>query len=180
MGGGGSSENKGASWLALKQAEIAEDLDRQTSPMRNTLIRKFENALDGEGSINARKSPLWGPLRDTVDSQYQHATGAMMGDMPAGGDVADMIARLQAGRQYELGLQEANLGQDMMEKIYGVAWGVPGQAMGNLGQASGTLGAIETAENNIKAQKEANETATAVGAASTIATIATMIALAAV
>ena len=133
MGDGGKDGSNKASKTASK---MAKDYYDQTDPMRQSLIGNFEDFLGGGYDVS--QNPVWGAGRNVLENQYNVAKENVIGQTPKGGALTEQLAGVEEARAGSLGELGANVAQDEYNKLYGMATGAPGQAMGTMSHLAGT------------------------------------------
>lgn len=188
-GGGGGSDM--AELLAGRQAKMATNLWNITDPMRNAIINQLGGFLGltdpltlktgirtagykptpttfnwqydkyGNTMFPAQYSPVFGAARQGIENAYSQGRQNIIGSMPAGGAMLEQLGGLEKSRATDYGNLYAGIAQDLYNKAYGLATGVPGQAMGGLSGAGST--ALGAGQQGLMAQQMQNQLASGKG-----------------
>ena len=146
MGDGG--KDGGSNKASKTASKMAKGYYDDTDPMRQTMIGNFENFLDG--GYDVAQNPVWGAGRDVIENQYDVARENVIGNIPRGGALQDQLGGVEEARAGALGQLGGNVAQDEYNKLYGMATGAPGQAMGTM---SGLAGQQAMANSQTQAGK---------------------------
>ena len=126
---GGSTPSGDAS------AAIARDMYGSTGETRGNYIDMF-NQLTSGGGYDIGSHPMFAPLKQGYESQYQNAEDNIMGQTPAGGQLYDLLAQNEMSRATGLGAASGDILTDMLNKAYGASFNAPGQALMGLQTAN--------------------------------------------
>lgn len=152
MGGGGKGGGKGGGSYTVtpnpyeeQLAAMGKQLFVETGPQRRALYPQFTSVL--EGTWRPETSPMYSPLFATaklgVEQQYQNAMENLLGGAPSGGGLTRAMGQLETSRAKQAGSLPATIGggliEDMINKAYGTAFGMPQEAMQGLSTAAATL-----------------------------------------
>ena len=124
----GDSATESIGKYAGTLADIAQRLFEQTQPMRTSIIGRGEQFLGPEG-FDVSTSPVWSPSRNVLEEQYNVARENIISGMPRGGQLPVELRELEETRAQGLGDLAGRIATDEYNKIYGLATGVPGQAI---------------------------------------------------
>jgi len=132
LGGPGPSAQQGAMGtqsqfinlladLARQQNQLAQEKWGAVEPMFNQFAGNLFDVL--QGNYQPGSSPMYGPLREGVESQYDVAQENIMGNLPQGGALVDALANLETARASGLGNILAGLTQDDINRAFTMATG---------------------------------------------------------
>ena len=116
-------------------AKIAKDYYQSTDPLRESLLGNYQNFLGG--GYDVAQNPVWGAGRNVIENQYDVARENVLSNIPKGGQLTDQLAGVEEARAGSLGNLGGAVAQDEDNKLYGMATGAPGQAMGTLANIGG-------------------------------------------
>jgi hypothetical protein len=116
-------------------AKIAGDLYTKTDPLRTQLIGRSNNFLSG--NLDVTQSPMFGSLKDAVDSQFAKARGNTIGNTPSGGALTAALTGLEGDRASTMTQGIGDLAQGEMDRSFGLATGMLPQTTGGLSAAAG-------------------------------------------
>lgn len=160
--GGGGTPTPGASPYESVLAQIAQDTYTQTDPLRQGFLQQMSSLLSGgfDPQKTAMYAPMYAAARSGPEAQYNAARENVLAGTPRGGGQIKALADIESSRASEVGSIPGMLSnqilQDMLQKSYGTAFGVPQQSMAGLSSASGTYGnRLSMAEMAAKQQEAA-------------------------
>lgn len=136
-------------------ARIATDLYTKTDPLRTALIGRSNDFLSG--NLDVTKSPMFGSLKDAVDTQFQRAKSNTIGTTPAGGALTSALSDLEGSRASTMTQGIGDLAKGELDRSFGLATGLLPQTTGGLGTAAGI-------QANAFAQQQAQSAASKQGA----------------
>lgn len=144
MGKKGNSVNPSPYEGAL--AKIAQDMFKQTGPMRSNLLNEMTAVSSGD--YDPTKSPVYAPLfsqgKQGVESQYGIAKENILSNVPRGGAQVKALTDLEMGRAEQASslpmLVSQDIMSDMLNKTYGTAFAAPQQSMSGLSSAAASYG----------------------------------------
>jgi hypothetical protein len=116
-------------------ARIAGDLYKQTDPLRKSLIGRSGNFLDG--SLDVTNSPMYGSLKNAVDSQFKRARDNTIGTTAPGGALTGALSNLEGSRASTMTQGIGELAEGELNRAFGLATGMLPQTTSGLGTAAG-------------------------------------------
>lgn len=127
--------------------EIARQFFNQTNPVRNSLLDRSSNFLNG--NLDVTQSPMYGSIKAANEAQFKRARDNVIANTASGGALTSALTNLEGQRAANMATQVGNLANDEMSRAYGFA--NPQAAMAGLGSA----GAIQAQIANAQAQQTA-------------------------
>lgn len=109
----------------------------------------------GYGDIPSLLSPVMQAGKRRIESQYKVALDNLMANSPAGGALISSLSDLEQGRAGALGDLEANVAQDLYNKVYGLASNTPQTSMSGLSSAASSYGGMYN--SGLANQAQANQ-----------------------
>lgn len=129
--GGGAG---GPDAMAKMQAQIAQQLFDQTNPLRQELIGRSTQFMNGGLDVTA--SPMFTALKQQTESQYGNARNNVIADTPAGGQLTQALTELNSSRANALGQGAGAVAETELARAMMLGTGATGQAMSGLGQSA--------------------------------------------
>jgi hypothetical protein len=142
--GGGGEDNP----YAEVAANIAQQIFEETTPMRQNIVGRGEQFL--EGDFDPTASPIYNPMRKGVEGQYNVARENVISSLPQGGGLQQGLADVETGRADALSAVTGQIAQNEYNKIFGYATGTPIQSISGLNQAGGIVANQLAAEDQGK------------------------------
>ena len=118
-------------------------------------------ATAGDGSwvytgnpYDVSQNPMFAAGKKSASDAYQSAKDSILASLPAGGSLLDALSQARIGEANTMTGLASNLAQDIYNKAYGLATGVPQQSMAGLGNAANAYsnaigpGVTQQANNN--------------------------------
>ena len=140
-GGGGGNGNRPED----TQQRIAEQLFKDTDPLRRNLIGRSESFLENPQDIFG--TPGFAALKDVTESQFGRARDNTIANTPAGGGLTQALGDLERGRASDLVAGTARLNDVEIARAQQLATGTTGQSLAALG-SSGAIQAQREGSNN--------------------------------
>ena len=134
-GGGGTDIQSASNPAADRLAEIADQLFKQTDPLRQDLIGQAGDFLSGDRDVTGL--PAFQASKGTLESQFGRARDSIIGNTATGGQLTDQLAQLERGRATDLTNLEAGLGESELARAVALATGGATTGVGGLGAAGG-------------------------------------------
>jgi len=110
--------------------QIAKDVYQQTGGIRSNVFNDLTNFTGGNFDLS--QSPMWQPQRNLIEDQYNVAEENILGNLPQGGQLLEALANNDMSRANTLSSLGGQIGQDYLNKAYGLASGVPQQSSNTL------------------------------------------------
>jgi len=149
----GKSQDEPAGSRQLRKR--SRNLFDETSPLRTGLIDRASQFLSGD--LDVTSSPLFGPLKGAVESQFENARENILASSPRGGALTDALSDLDFSRASELTRGIGDIAQGELGRAFSLATGTPLTAsLGGLGQ-SGAIQA-DIARTNAEATSRNKQT----------------------
>ena len=143
MGGkSGGGYEEPASSQAL--AEISKNLYNTTGPLRQEFINRGEQFLGGQMDVTA--SPMYGALKAGTETGFNQSKDALMGLLPAGGQLNQGLTDLAAQRALGTTQNYGALAQDELNRALGLGTGMLGSVTGGLSSSASQQAAAMQAQ----------------------------------
>lgn len=125
--------------------ELSRGLFERTAPLRESLISRSEDFLDGGGDVTG--TPQFQALKSAADVQFGTARGQALEDVPAGGALIDALTNISGERASTLTRGAGELGERELGRAFSLATGAPLQtSVAGLGAAGGVQAGLAQAE----------------------------------
>lgn len=138
-GGSGPTSNPAAD----AQSRIAEALWNETSPLRKLFLDRGNAFLTG--GLDVTQSPMFGNLKNAVETQFGRAKQNVLETSPVGGGLTSALAALEAQKASTMTSGISGIAEGELSRAFGMASGAPGQALAGLGSAASIQGALASA-----------------------------------
>lgn len=122
---------------------IARELFGQTDPLRRGLIGRSEQFL--EGGLDPTASPLFAPLKQATEQQFDLARERTLSSLPQGGALQSALGDIETGRAQTLTQGIGDISQGELSRALTLATGAPPQAIAGLSGAGGIQAQIAQA-----------------------------------
>jgi hypothetical protein len=134
---------------AKRASQIAEQLFRQTDPLRQTAFSGLASNLQTASPFqpitmdSLTANPMFGAIKSATEQQFQNARQNIIGNTPNGGALFSALGNLEGQRANQLSSAFGGLAQDELsrrtgnlDRAIGIGTGVAGQSMGGLSNAA--------------------------------------------
>ena len=135
-GGGGYSQNSGPGGNLGSIGGLLGKVGGAVDGVGGFGSQGSSGGSGGLGMFNIASHPMFAPLKQGYESQYQNAEDNIMGQTPAGGQLYDLLAQNEMSRATGLGAAGGDILTDMLNKAYGASFNAPGQALMGLQTAN--------------------------------------------
>lgn len=151
--GKSSSADKSAGKAAQAQAQLAQQLIRQSDPTRQQLFSQTNQFLAGDRDVTGL--PTFQAGRDIIGQQFGRARDSIIASTPEGGALTAALTDLERGRVSDIAQLTGQLSENEVNR--GVQLGTFGAAAGTQGFAGAAAtqaqrAAVEAQNNAAKAQ----------------------------
>jgi hypothetical protein len=135
MGGGGDKKGGGGGSNAAidAQAQMAQQLFKQTDPIRKSLFSRSEDFLSGGADVTA--TPAYGALKLSSDQNFNQAKDNIIARTASGGGLTDALTDLEGARAGAMTQGAGALYGDELSRAIALGTGVTSQSLNSLGQA---------------------------------------------
>ena len=127
------------------QARIASQLFNQTDPLRQGLIGRSTDFINGGGIDN---SPTYSALKAQAEPLYNQARENIISSTPAGGGLTAALAGLEGDRARALTEARGTVNESELARAMALATGSTGATMSGLGSAGSIQAALAEAQAN--------------------------------
>jgi hypothetical protein len=135
-------------------ANLIQQAYQETVPLRTEITRQLTDFAHSS-EMPGYYSPVYEAGKQAIETQYQIARENLISQLPKSGALTAALADLEASRAATLGGLRAQIAQDLANKAFGYATGVPGQAISGYGTLAGTYGSRQAAAMAAQAQQAA-------------------------
>ena len=148
MGSVFGKDNNNSNPYQAQASNIYNQLYQETSPIRQQLIGRGTNFL--QGGYDYTQSPAWQPTKLAAERNYQTAQKDMMSNLPRGGGLQEALAKNITGRADTLTNAAGQIGMDEYNKVYGLGTGGGYQSAAGLTGLAGQQAAMNAQQNAAK------------------------------
>ena len=145
-GGGGGYQSPSGDLLS----QISADYYNKSAPLREKLLNQSNAFMSGNYDVT--QSPVYGALKNTIESQYGRARENVLSSVPTGGALSGALTGLEAQRAGNLTSAVGGLAEQEMNRAAALGSGSFQQASAGLGAAGGIQGQLSLAQSQQKAQ----------------------------
>jgi len=129
-----SGSEDSANAAAKKAARLATEYYNETAAVRNPLISRLAEFM--QGNFDPTASPQYASNKLGIEQNYNTAIDNLLAMLPEGGGLADGLAGIEMGRSGSLVDTIARIVQDEYNKAYGIASGSPQQTFSGFDSAA--------------------------------------------
>lgn len=115
------------------QGQLAQDLFRQTDPLRQSLIGQSQSFLGGGRDVT--QTPMYQNLQRTAGINFNQAKDNAIARFAPGGALIDALTQLESDRAGVLSQGASNIYGSELDRAMALGTGMTGSALGALGQA---------------------------------------------
>jgi hypothetical protein len=146
-GGGGEASNPAAD----AQMRMAEELFKQSGPIRGSLMGRSENFLNG--GMNVTDTPTFLAYKQSADQLFNKSKDNAIARTPSGGALTSALTNLEGQRASSLTQGAGAIYGDELSRAMSLGTGGSGQALNSLGQAGAIQAQMAAANSQEKAGK---------------------------
>ena len=156
---GKKSQKPAPTPAADAQARIAQQLFRESTPIRQGLNERSQEFLD-TGDVTS--GPAFANLKGVIESQFGRARESIIGSTPTGGALTSALTNLEGTRASALVGGTAALTEQELSRALTLGTGLVPTSVAGLGQAGGIQASAAASAQQASSQK-ASSTGQAVG-----------------
>lgn len=146
---GGGRDSKRASRSADTLSKIALDLYNQSSPVRQGLLDRSNAFLAGNLDVTA--SPLFGSVKDAIQSQFARAKENVLANTASGGALTSALSDLESNKASSMASAMGGLASDELSRAYGLATGGAQMSQSGLASAGGIQSQLAANQAQVQA-----------------------------
>lgn len=133
------------------QAALAQEMFKQISPLRESLIGRSQSFL--EGGLNPAASPLFAPTKASFDQQFKRAKENLIAGTPSGGAMTSALGNMEGQKATGLAAALGGISGQELQNALGLVGAQTSTAGNMLGSAAASQAAQAQAYASQKGSK---------------------------